>query len=108
MGWLKKVTGAQAQIDATNQNEQATSAATRATAQANINQSQEAARQAAQSASLIVERQAAADKASAAVSLPLDTAEVQLDSPTTDSAAGAANKKRRAWGTGAYSTGVNI
>lgn len=108
MGWLKSVTGAQGQIDAANANEAATSAAEKQTAQEDIQQSSDAALAASRQQSQIVQRQAASDAAAAALSAPLDTANVQLDAPTDDSAAGLANTKRKQFGTGTYSSGVNI
>ena len=108
MGALRKWTGAQDQIDAANRNEARSSAAAKATAEANVRQSQEAALAAAREQQQIAERAIAADAADAAVSAPLDSAQVQLDAPTTDSAAGAAARKRKKFGTGVYSTGVAI
>jgi hypothetical protein len=108
MGWLRKVTGAEAQIKAARKNEEATSAATKATAQANIKQAQEQALEAARQQQLISERAAVAEEAAAAVSLPLDTAEVRLDAPTDSSAAAAGRAKRKKFATGIYTTGVGI
>lgn len=108
MGWLRKVTGAQDQIDAANENEANTSAAAKATAQANIEQSQQQALEAARQQQQIAARQVASDAAQAAVSAPIQTAQVQLDAPSTDSAAGTAARKRKQFATGTYSTGVGI
>lgn len=108
MGWLKKVTGAQAQIDAANANEAATSAAAKETAAANIKQSQEQAMAAAREQQQIAARQVASDAAQAAVSLPLQSADVQLDAPTDASAAATSAAKRKKFGTGVYSSGVSI
>lgn len=108
MGWLRKATGAQDQIDAANANEAATSKAAIETAQANIKQSNEAALQAAQQQQQVAEREAASQEAAAAASTPLESAQVQLDSPSDTSAAATARLKRKKFGTGAYSTGVNL
>lgn len=108
IGWLRKVTGAQAQIDAANANEAATSAAAKATAAANIKQSQDAAMAAASEQQQVAARQVADDAASAAVSAPLASADVQLDAPTDGSAAAAAAAKRKKFGTGVYQSGVSI
>lgn len=108
MGWLKKVTGAQAQIDAVNANEAATSAAAKQTAADNIKQSQEQAMAAAREQQQIAARQVASDAAAAAVSAPLDSADVQLDAPTDTSASAASAARRKKFGTGVYQSGVSI
>jgi hypothetical protein len=108
MGWLRKLTGVDKQIKAAEKNEKATSAAARDAAQANIKQAQEQALEASRQQQLIAERAVAADAAAAAVSLPLDTAEVRLDAPTDASAAATGRAKRKKFATGVYTTGVGI
>ena len=110
MGFLRKLTGVQGQIDASRAaveasraNADATIAATQqatADAQATMNaQAQAAALQLSQQ----VARDAAAQKAADALSAPLEEAVVTLDSPIKSRAA---SRSRRAFGRG--TSGVQI
>lgn len=107
MGFVRKITGVQAQIDSTNANAAAQAEATKSAAdsqQAALMQSAQAS--ATQQAQLSA-RSAAEAKASTAVSAPLGKADVQLDTNPTESVSASRNRKRASFGRN-YSTGVSI
>lgn len=105
MGFIRKITGVQSQIDATNANADAQIAATQQAAQDNQAQLAETARAAAEQQAMMAARNAAAEKVKEATSTPVEDVQVDLaakDTPT-------ARKARRAqFGKGAASTGVSI
>lgn len=102
MGFIRKITGVQAQIDAAARNADAQIAATQQAAintQGTLNaQAKAAADQMAMQAA----REAVADKAAAVIGQPLATAEVALEDPT----ARPQRKTRGAFGRG--TSGVSI
>lgn len=104
---IMKLTGVQDQIDATNRNADAQYAAT---AQATRDQQaalMASAQAAADQQSTLVARKDAEDKAAAAASTPLETAEVTLDAPTTESGSATRAKRRALFGQ-SYSGGVQV
>ena len=105
MGFLRKITGVQGQIDAAKRNAAAQEMETkRAAQQAEANMMQ-AARAAADSQAQLAARSAAEQKANDAVSLPLASVEVNVDTePTSTSDV----RRRRAKFGRDYSSGVNI
>jgi hypothetical protein len=108
MGWLRKLTGVQGQIDAARSNADATN---RATEQAAAGQSaalNAAAAATAQQQAIITERQAAEQKAAAIVSAPLATAEVTLNESATSGASTKARRARRTAFGRNYQSGVSI
>lgn len=107
MGYVRKLTGAQGQIDAARQNAAATEAATMQAAKAQQQQLIQSAKAAADAQAQASARAAAEAKASAAVSAPLETVDVSLDAPVAESAAVVKRRKRASFGTG-YSTGVSV
>lgn len=100
-------TGVQGQIDATNRNADAQAAAT---AQATRDQQaalMATAQAAADQQMTLAARQDAEAQAKAAVSAPLETAEVAVDAPTSESGSATRAKRRRQFGQG-YSGGVQL
>ena len=107
MGFVRKITGVQSQIDATEQNAAAQENATKQAAAAQTQTLMQNAPATAAQQGQLAARSAAEAKASAAVSQPLDSADVQLQADSPDSAAASRNKRRAAFGRN-YSTGVSI
>jgi len=107
MGFVRKITGTQAQIDAARANAAATVDATNQAAARQEAQLIQQAKAAADSQAQIAARQAAEAKAASAVSAPLGQADVALDAPSTVSTPVARRKRQASFGTG-YSTGVSI
>ena len=107
MGFIRKITGVQAQIDAANQNADAQENATRQAAQAQTQALMDNARAAAEQQAQVAARSAAESKAQVAVSAPLQTADVQLQQDPTMSSAQVRNKRLASFGRN-YSTGVSI
>lgn len=107
MGYVRKKTGVQGQIDAANRNADAQIAATKQAADQAQQQLMLAAKAAAEQQAMIAGRMAAEKKASDAAGQPLDVAEVQLDEAPTQSAIAAKRSKRASFGRN-YSTGVGI
>lgn len=107
MGTVRKFTGVDKQVEATNRNAAAQEAALKASTDAQVQQAQDAARAAADAQSQQAARMAAEDKASTAAAAPLETAEVQLDAPTAESATASKATRRARYGRG-YSGGVQI
>ena len=81
MGFVRKVTGVQGQIDAANANASAQENATRQAAAAQQRALTDSAKAAAMAQAQAASRAAAEGKAANAVSAPLGNADVQLDSP---------------------------
>lgn len=103
MGFIRKITGVQGQIDAANRNTDAQLAASKQAAEAEQRAAQVAAQSVADQQRLIQERQAAADKASQLNQNTLQTADVQLQQ---DEGGQVAVKRRASFGR-TY-TGVQI
>lgn len=108
MGFVRKVTGVQGQIDAANKNASAQEAATKAAAAAAQQQLMQSAKSAAEQQAQMAARSAAEDKASDAVAKPLDNADVQLDENSPDSVTATRNKRRASFGRNYSSGGVSI
>lgn len=107
MGFVRKLTGVQAQIDATNKNADAQMAAT---VQASRDQQaalSATAKAAADQQSQIAARSAVEAKASEAASQPLDSADVQLADTPTESVAATRAKRKASYGRN-YAGGVSI
>lgn len=107
MGFIRKITGVQSQIDATNANASAQENATKAAAAAQTQTLMQNAEATAAQQGQLAARSAAEAKAATAVSQPLGTADVQLQPDSPDSAAAVRNKRRASFGKN-YSTGVSI
>jgi hypothetical protein len=107
MGFVRKKTGIQGQIDAAAMNADAQEAATKQAAMAQQRALMDSARAAAASTSQIAARAAAESKAADAASQPLATADVQLDDPTGQDGVAARRTRRASFGRG-YSSGVNL
>lgn len=107
MGFVRKITGVQAQIDAQNANTNAQIEAGNAAAAAQakaLNASTQAAASAQEQA---VARTKVEDAARQAASVPLAVADVALTDPASGSAVAASRKKRAQFGKN-YSSGVGI
>jgi hypothetical protein len=104
MGFVRKVTGVQAQIDATNANADAQTKATAQAAAADQQQLMQSAKATADQQAQIAARSAAESKASSAVSAPLEQADVQLAGDGAD----AQRRSRKASFGRNYSSGVSI
>lgn len=107
MGAVRKWTGVNAQVDATNRNAAATIAATEAAAAQQQQQLMAAAKASADQQAQLAARSAAESKAASAASSPLQTADVQLDPDAKESATAGRARKRAAFGRN-YSTGVSV
>ena len=103
MGFLRKVSGVQSQIDATNRNADAQIEATQKAAEMNQQQLAETARAAAEQQSMMAARNAAMDKAKDAVSVPTESVQVDLAATETP---GTRRNRRAQFGRG--NTGVSI
>lgn len=107
MGFIRKITGTQAQIDAGDRNAAAQEAATKQAAASEAAALQTQARAAADQQSLMSARMAAEDQAREAANRPLDTADVQLRGDSTETVSTARRKKRAQFGR-SYSSGVSL
>lgn len=107
MGFLRKITGQQAQIDQRARNADAQIAATQQAATASANAAIQQAKQVADNTKLVAERDAANTAAQDALSTPLDTADVQLQADTGLGVAASSRKRKAKFGQN-YSTGVTI
>lgn len=107
MGFVRKITGVQDQVDATNANAAAQERATTEAARAQQAALAASATAAADSQSQLAARSAAEAKAKDAASSPLATADVQLDANAPDSVTATRAKRKAAYGRN-YSGGVSI
>lgn len=105
MGFLRKITGVQGQIDASKRNAAAQEDETKRSAREAETQMMQAAKAAADSQVMLAARSAAEQKASDLVSVPLANVDVSVD---TDSTATSDVRRRRAKFGRDYNTGVNI
>jgi hypothetical protein len=103
MGFVRKITGVQGQIDAANRNTDAQLAASKQAADAEARAAQVAAQSVADQQRLTMERQAASEKAAKLNQGTLQTADVQLQQ---DQGGQVAVKRRSAFGR--VLTGVQI
>lgn len=104
MGFVRKITGVQSQIDATNKNADAQIEATKKSAELNQAALAETARAAAEQQAMMSARNAATDKAKEAISTPTESVQVDLaasETPTT-------RRGRRAQFGRGVSSGVSI
>ena len=107
MGTVRKLTGAQGQIDAANRNADAQLEASKQATQGQVQALNASATAAANAQKQAAARSQAEAAAAAAVSAPLAVAEVALDPAATESGAATARKKRAQFGK-SFSSGVNI
>lgn len=107
MGFVRKITGVQGQIDAANRNADEQNAATKAAADAQTQQLMQSAKAAADAQRNAAARMAVEDKAASAASAPLAVADVQLDEDASTSVSARRNQRKAAFGKN-YSTGVGI
>jgi hypothetical protein len=107
MGKIRKWTGADAQINAARANAAAQEESTKQAADAQLRTLTDSARAAAQQQTQIAARLAAENKASAAATAPLATADVQLDETGGADPAAQRRTRRAAFGR-SYNSGVNL
>lgn len=107
MGFLRKITGQQAQIDQQARNADAQIAATQQAAADSANAAIQQARQVAENTALVAQRDAANQQAQDALSTPLDTADVQLQADTGLGVAAGTRKRKAKFGQN-YTSGVTI
>lgn len=107
MGFVRKITGVQSQIDATNANTNAQIDAAKTAADAQVQSLNASARSAADSMRLAADRERVAATAADAASKPLAVADVALDPAVTESA-GAARRRTRAQFGKSYGSGASI
>lgn len=105
MGFVRKITGVQKQIDVAKQNAKVQEDAVKQSAQLAERASMQSAKAAAEQQAMLAQRAVAEQKATDAVSAPLAQAEVSVD---TDSASTSDVRRRRAKFGRDYSSGVNI
>lgn len=107
MGWLRKVTGIQAQINAAKANAANSIAALKATQQATVSAQVDQARTATEQQAAAIARESAISKANDMLDVPMETADVQVEATGTESAAAASRRKRGQFGRDWYS-GVQL
>lgn len=107
MGFVRKITGQQAQMDAAQRAADQQAAAIKASSEQAARASRDAAQQAAQAQAAAAARNAAVGAASDALEVPLDNPDVQLAGPVPVSAGEATRKRKATFGVG-VNTGVNI
>lgn len=107
MGFIRKITGVQDQIDATNRNADEQAAATEQAAKAQQAALAASAKAAADSQAQMAARSAAEEKAKDVASAPLAAADVQLDANAPDSVTATRAKRKASYGRN-YSGGVSI
>lgn len=107
MGFVRKLTGADAQARAIQNNADQQAAAMTQSANMQKQQLMDQARASADQQAQASARASAEDKARAAASLPLASADVQLASGAEDTSASARKAKKVAFGRN-YSSGVSI
>lgn len=107
MGFLRKITGAQAQVDAARDNANAQKEAAAQAARAQQQALAAAAKSAAQQQAQMAARSAAEQKAMDSASTPLGDADVQLDDTPGESSTAARARRKVAYGRN-YSGGVGI
>lgn len=108
MGFVRKITGVQAQIDATNHNADVAEKATREAAAAAQAELMQTAKAAADQQAQMAARSAVEQKASEVASAPLESADVQLDQNSPDSVTATRAKRKAAFGRNYASGGVSI
>lgn len=108
MGFIRKITGAQGQINAVNANAAAQIEAAKTTASAQVKALNDSAYAAAEQQRIIAERSRAEDAAAQAAMQPMQVAEVSLADAQTGSVAAVRQRKRAQFGKNYSSTGVNI
>jgi hypothetical protein len=106
-GFVRKITGATAEVNATNANTQAQIDATKQAAQDQQAALAASAQAASQGQAQLAARSTAEDKAQQSASTPLGAADVQLDADQTDSVTATSNKRKAQFGQN-YSSGVQI
>lgn len=107
MGFVRKVTGVQGQIDATNRAADMEAQNLQQQAQANANALNQSAQATAQNQQMLAARAVAEDAARTQASQALETVDVATQDTPTDSTIGMARKRRAQFGKN-YSSGVNI
>lgn len=107
MGFIRKITGVQGQIDAANLAAEQESAATLKAAQDSANATIAQAQSVATQQAADIARQKAVSDASATLAEPVAQAQVQLDAPSTVSTAAAIRKRKGQFGKN-YTDSVTI
>jgi len=108
VGKLRKITGAQGQIDAMNESASQQIAAAKSAAAAQVQALNASAKAAADAQAAAQARDRVEQAAADAVSKPLEVADVALDPQVAGSIAGVRRKRRAQFGTGTAATGVSI
>lgn len=107
MGYVRKITGVDAQAKATMANAEAQAQATQQASRDQQAQLAATARAAADQQSQIAARSAVEDQAAMAASKPLGTADVQLDADAAESVSASRSRRKASFGRN-YSGGVSI
>jgi hypothetical protein len=107
MGWIKKITGISSIEDANKSNARAVTAAAKANSEASANAAIDQARTIAEQQAASTARDAAIARARELSATPMDSADVQLEATSEESAAAASRKKRGSFGRD-YLSGVSI
>ena len=107
MGFIRKVTGQQAAIDAQQRAAEQQAAAVKASSEAAAKAARDSAAQAATSQAAAAARNAAVGAASDSLALPMENPDIQISGPVPASAGETTRKRKAAFGVG-VDTGVNI
>lgn len=107
MGFVRKTSGVQAQIDAQNKNADAQEKATKQAAADQQTALMSQAKATAEQQTMLSERAKAEEMASEIASAPRGTADVALSAPADEPVAVTRRNRRASFGQG-YSTGVSI
>jgi hypothetical protein len=108
MGFVRKLTGVQKQIDATNRNADAQIKAAKMAADSQVAALNAGAKAVADNQRLAADRARVEQTASEAANIPMGVADVALDAGATESVGVARRKVRAQFGKGSYSAGVGI
>lgn len=107
MGFVRKITGVDAQVDAARQNAAAQNAATKQAADQAQADLMNTAKASADQQAMLAARSVATQKAADVASVPVGQAEVQLSADSGESTSAIRARKRASFGKN-YSTGVSI
>lgn len=107
MGFVRKLTGVQGQIDATNANTDSQVQAAKQAADAQVQALNASAKAATDAARMAADRERAAGAAADAASKPLAVADVALDAGAAESVVAGRRSRRAQFGKN-YSSGVSI
>ncbi len=106
MGFVRKITGVQGQIDATNRAADIEAKNAAETARASADALNQSAAALAQNQKMLAERAKVEEAANSAMSRPLATADVQLAEAPTMSGAESSRRRRAKFGRGSASVSI--